>query len=62
MYEGVEVSKGQKVLFINDTVADQLVVESLSTAMRERDANATIINLQGLLALKMQPTWWKHVL
>ncbi|MDZ4247420.1 MAG: hypothetical protein U1D67_09915, partial [Dehalococcoidia bacterium] len=52
MYEGVLVNKGTKVLFVNDPTADQLVVESLTIAMRERGANVTTINLEGFPGLK----------
>jgi hypothetical protein len=52
MYEGVEVQKGQRVLFINDTTADQLVVEALSIAMRERGAHVDVITLEGFRNLK----------
>lgn len=52
MYEGVEVQKGQRVLFINDTTADQLVVEALSIAMRERGVHVDVITLEGFRGLK----------
>ncbi|HLC27686.1 MAG TPA: hypothetical protein VJM80_13075 [bacterium] len=52
MYEGIEIKKGQKVLFINDTTADQLVVQALTTAMLERGAHVNTITLEGFRGLK----------
>src|SRR3989304_1789873 len=52
MFEGWGIKKGQKVLFINDTTSDQLVVEALSTAAREKGAHVTIITLEGFTGLK----------
>ena len=52
MYEGVEVKTGQKVLLVNDTTADQLVVEALSTAIKERGAHLNTITLEGFSGLK----------
>src|SRR4030065_2032972 len=52
MYEGVEVQKGQRVLFINDTTADQLVVEALSIAMREKGVHVEVITLERFRGLK----------
>jgi len=52
MYEGVVVKAGQKVLLVNDTTADQLMVEALSTAMKEQGAHITTINLEGFVGLK----------
>ncbi len=52
MYEGVQVKAGQKVLIVNDTTADQLVVEALSTPMKEKGAHITAINLEGFVGLK----------
>lgn len=52
MYEGIEVKEGQKVLFINDFTADQLVVEALTRAIRERGAHVDIIFLEGFPGLK----------
>lgn len=52
MYEGLEIQKGHRVLFVNDTTADQLVVESFSTAIRERGGHVDIITLEGFRGLK----------
>ncbi len=52
MYEGLEVRKGQRVLFINDTTADQLVVESFSAAIQEKGAHVDVITLEGFRGLK----------
>lgn len=52
MYEGLQVKKGQKVLIINDSTADQLVVEALSTAMKENGAHISTIMLEGFVGLK----------
>lgn len=52
MYEGLEIKKGQKVLIINDPSADQLVVEALSTAIKENGAHLSIIHLEGFPGLK----------
>lgn len=51
MYEGVLIKEGQKVLFINDTTADQLVVEALRTAAMERGAHVNTITLEGFRGL-----------
>ncbi|MBI4334740.1 MAG: hypothetical protein HY673_26095 [Chloroflexi bacterium] len=52
MYEGIEIHKGQKVLFVNDTTADQLVVQALSAAALERGAHVDVITLEGFRGLK----------
>lgn len=52
MYEGWEIEKGQKLLFVNDSTADQLVVESLSRAAKEKGAHVNIITLEGFTDLK----------
>jgi len=52
MYEGFGIKQGQKVLFINDATSDQLVVEALSTAAKEKGAHVTIITLEGFTDLK----------
>jgi len=52
MYDGIEVKKGQRVLIVNDQTADQLVFEAFSTAIRERGAHLTVINLEGFVNLK----------
>ena len=52
MYEGVEVKKGQKVLFINDTTADQLVVQALTAAILEKGGHVDTITLEGFRGLK----------
>ncbi|MBI4527445.1 MAG: hypothetical protein HY695_26930 [Deltaproteobacteria bacterium] len=51
MYEGIEVKKGQKVLVVNDTTADQLVVQALATAILERGAHVDTITLEGFRGL-----------
>lgn len=52
MFEGIEIKKGQKVLFVNDTTSDQLVVQALSTAALERGAHVNVITLEGFRGLK----------
>jgi hypothetical protein len=52
MYEGVEVKKGQKVLFINDTTADELVIQALTAAILEKGAHVNTITLEGFRGLK----------
>lgn len=52
MYDGIEVKKGQRVLIVNDQTADQLVFEAFSTAIKERGAHLTVINLEGFVNLK----------
>ncbi len=52
MYDGIEVKKGQRVLIVNDQTADQLVFEAFATAIKERGAHLTIINLEGFVNLK----------
>ncbi len=52
MYGGVEVKKGQKVLFINDTTADQLVVQALTIAILEKGAHVNTITMEGFRGLK----------
>lgn len=52
LYDGGEVKEGQKVLFINDTTADQLVVQALTTAALEKGAHVNTITLEGFRGLK----------
>src|SRR3990167_8262405 len=52
LYDGIEVKKGQRVLIVNDETADQLVFEAFATAIKERGALLTIINLEGFVNLK----------
>jgi len=52
MYDGWLINPGQKVLFINDATSDQLVVEALAEAAREKGAHVTIITLEGFTGLK----------
>lgn len=52
MYEGWEVKKGQKVLFVNDTTADQLVVQALTAAILERGGHVDTVTLEGFRGLK----------
>ncbi len=52
LYEGMEIKKGQKVLIINDTTADQLVVEALSAAILEKGAHLNVITLEGNRGMK----------
>lgn len=52
MYDGIEVKKGQRVLIVNDQTADQMVFEAFSTAIKERGAYLTVINLEGFVNLK----------
>jgi len=52
MYDGIEVKKGQRVLVVNDQTADQLVFQAFSTAIKERGAHLTVIDLEGFRNLK----------
>ncbi len=52
MYEGMEIKKNQRVLILNDRTADQLVVEAVSAALREKGAQLTVITLEGNKGLK----------
>lgn len=52
MYDGTEVKKGQRVLIVNDQTADQLVFEAFCTAIKERGAHLTVINLEGFVGMK----------
>ena len=51
MYEGIKINKGQRVLIINDTTADQLVVQAISTAALEKGAHVNVITLEGYRGL-----------
>lgn len=52
MYEGVEIKKGNQVLLVNDSTADQLVVQALTETVLEKGAHLTTINLEGFRGLK----------
>ncbi len=52
MYEGMEIKKGQKVLFVNDTTSDQMVIQALAQASMERGAQVDVITLEGFRGLK----------
>jgi hypothetical protein len=52
MYEGVEIKKGQRVLIVSDTTADQLVVQAVAAAALERGAHVQVITLEGFRGLK----------
>ncbi len=52
MYEGVEIKKGQRILFVNDTTSDQLVTQALAAASLERGAHVDVITLEGFRGLK----------
>src|SRR3989304_498469 len=46
MFEGWDIKQGQKVLFINDDTSDQMVLEALAAAAREKGAHVTVITLE----------------
>lgn len=52
MYEGIGIKRGQNVLVISDTTADQLVVQAMTTAMQEKGGHVTNITLGGFRGLK----------
>jgi hypothetical protein len=51
-YGGLGVKDGQHILIISDSSADQLVVEALSIAIREKGASLDVIQLEGFPGLK----------